>query len=273
MAATFTLFSSLPPEIRHQIWQHALTNWSITHFCRDGTSGGIKLSGRLPRSVSHACREARAVMQLTHQPTDRFGWIDFSRHIFSFRDHRFDDAIMKEVAEKHDVMARVQHIILHPRESSGRGDTLVVVQAHCRALQTVVIIGPWIEQPPSLWSSEFLGSTLDGDPPRDIRDWLPTEVDLTPVLRAIETGEVVMAPWGAEYRVRLGRTISIENFGRLFFMGLATSNMWRRNRVIAVAEALEGTIADTGRIYLRRRDEMCPPGERSRVYDEKDDSD
>jgi hypothetical protein len=66
----FPLFSKLPPELRHQVWNHAFQleprSVSVIYFRASPTTLRFRSKTRLPGAF-HACREARAVgMSLYH---------------------------------------------------------------------------------------------------------------------------------------------------------------------------------------------------------------
>ncbi|KAM4066401.1 hypothetical protein HRG_000508 [Hirsutella rhossiliensis] len=201
MERGFPLFAQLPPEIRQHVWRLALAQrWAVTSLKRH--RGRVRLVGAVPRAVPQSCREARAVMQASCAHVDGLGWLDFARHLFFFRDARADRGLMMQ--QHVDVLARVQHMVLNPRDWPQLWHSLAQVKTRCPSLRSLVLVGPWFEPPAAAasyadidqapwedWSPLFRGS--------------PTELDVAPLLDALEHGRAANAAWMAAYAARLDR--------------------------------------------------------------------
>lgn len=142
MDNTFTLFPKLPNELRQQIWHEALTQqWTVSGFIR--TNGKIKMVGRFHRDVPQSCTEARYIMQQSHTNVEPLGWINFDRHLFFFRDTRFDRQLMSQLSERHDLFRHIQHVVLYPSNWSYLWTTISFIMGQCRSLRSLVLIAPW----------------------------------------------------------------------------------------------------------------------------------
>lgn len=183
----FPSFVKLPLELRMDVWRHAMDGgWSCSHF-RRGTRHrpGIKMVGNIHRSrAGDACRESRALMKSTHVWTERYGWLNFTKHLFFFRDDKFDGSILSHVGEKQGMLRHVQHIVLQPREQWRMWDTMDVLLKHCQQLRTIVVIFPFVDTFQPGWRE-----TLDISPWQDFGSVFrksPAELDLTELYEDIE---------------------------------------------------------------------------------------
>ncbi|KAF7551450.1 hypothetical protein G7046_g7714 [Stylonectria norvegica] len=257
---SFTNFPRLPPEIRQQIWQHALAQqaWSFSKPSRHKRQ--IKLLGKVHRPVGRACREARAVMRLTHTRLDLWGWLDFSRHLFFFRDSSFDKGLMMRIDERYGLLNHIQHIVVNARDWPNMWDTWDVVRNRCPMLRTMVIIGPWLEPNVDMDEDEMqIAPWEDFDPL--FRNGAPTEAAVLPLLRAIDQGNAAEAARTAEYVNRLDQVTR-----RLPTEWQNLDNFWQRQEV--TVQRLQGLILEfpcrTG-LYLRRGDQIDNGAEKTLV--------
>ena len=208
MARNFPAFQKLPPELRHYIWELALTGeWSVTTFCRSRKR--IKVVGKIThRAISQTCHEARQVMSRTHTKVDGLGWFDFTRHLFFFRDTQSRrGSLMRQIEANYDLYPHIQHVVLNPRDNFHLFDTAYFIAVHCTSLRTVVLVGPW-----------FVPTATDQYEPET--DWLAPyedwsnvtarpskELDLLPLLDAIEYRGSENDAWISWYRSRLDQAV------------------------------------------------------------------
>lgn len=248
----FPPFPRFPPEIRQNIWRVALAQcWSFTRLKRHDRR--VKLVGKVNQAVAEACREARAVMRITHTKIDDLGWIDFARHLFFFRDAKFDRSLMQRVADRYDLLAHIQHIVLNPRDWPQLWHTFDIIKSCCSSLRSLVIVAPWFKPPPATATYE----ELDVAP---YEDWsqvichTPTEIDVVPLLEAIERGGAANAAWKAQYLAKLDQVVQClpDNLPEI-------ENAYGRTRaaLLELEQAVRGFHGRTPSLYIRTRDELC----------------
>jgi hypothetical protein len=253
----FPLFPRFPPEIRQTIWRFALAQcWSFTGLQRRDRrvklNRRVKLVGVVHRAVTQACREAHAVMRNMHTNIDALGWIDFSHHLFFFRDAKFDSSLMQRVAARHGLLAHIQHMVLNPRSWPQLWYTVDIMKSCCTSLCTLVIVAPWFKPPPA----DATYKEIDLAP---YEDWsqlfcqTPTEINVVPLLEAIERRSAANAVWIAQYRAKLDQVVR-----RLPDNMPEWENTYGRTRAVLqkLEKAVQGFPDRIPTLYLRTRDEL-----------------
>jgi hypothetical protein len=129
-------------------------------------------------------------------------WIDFGRHVFFFRDVKFDRSIMLTADEHCQLLSRVQYLVLNPRDWAHLWDSVNLLKTRCTALRALVIVGPWF-QPADMPASM---DPMDYAP---YEDWgqlfkdTPAEMDLSRLLYDIHRDAAANGARNAEYRARV----------------------------------------------------------------------
>lgn len=254
---TFPLFYKLPTEIRQQIWRTALSHcWSFTTLRRAGNRR-VKLVGEVHRSIGQSCREARAAMQTTHAETKALGQVDFERHVFFFRDAKFDRSLMTTMVhdDDDDILPLMQHVVVNPRDWPRLWETIDVIKRRCTSLLTLVVVAPWFD-PADMPASH---SALSWAPYEDwgrVFDKTPTEMDLAPLRDAIEHGAAANSDRNGEYRAKLDDAaahVTDDNVA-------AYEHVFGRTRL--ALQRLEQAVGEFPRtrpgLYLRTREELAP---------------
>ncbi|KAK5988252.1 Cytochrome P450 monooxygenase -like protein [Cladobotryum mycophilum] len=131
-----------------EIWRLALLDqdWPFTQFRRP--IDRIKLDGEFQGEViSRVCFESQGVVRTSrsHIYLTGFGRINFSCHLFFFRDISFKRGLMKAVANYFNIMTLIQHIVLDPRDWIEFAYTLEFVRTSCTSLRTLVLVAPWFD--------------------------------------------------------------------------------------------------------------------------------
>lgn len=254
----FPSFTKLPPELRDKIWQDAVDgDWSYSHFWRGvGPQPRMELVGKICRSqAGDVCRESRAVMKSTYTWWERYGWIDFNKHLFFFRDDKFDWGMLEHVGETLGLFEHVQHITLCPRAWWRATDTFELLSKHCRQLRTVVIIGPW------------LGPLVPGREEEDVEfrpqdefgpvfSQSPAEMDLTALFEAFDGDYAAEIARMDQYKAKLDEIVV--RVRRL--LGDAEDSSWyHARRVLHLIEERDmPKFPSPPRLFLRWREELCP---------------
>ncbi|KAM0280529.1 hypothetical protein ACHAQH_003974 [Verticillium albo-atrum] len=212
--------------------------------------------GKIHRSqVGNACRESRTVMKSKYVLCERYGWIDFNKHLFFFRDDKFDGGILKNVGEKQGLLEHVQHIAIHPREWWRTVDTFELLRKHCRQLRTVVVIGPWLEPFAPGWKEE-LGYAPDEDF-APIFSQSPAEMELTELFNAIDGDYAAELARRSQYKARLDELMV--HIREVFDDEQDSSWYYTRRLVHLIEERDMAGFPGLPRLFLRRRDELCSP--------------
>ncbi|KAJ6000338.1 hypothetical protein N7481_000747 [Penicillium waksmanii] len=208
MANSLTLFPRLPPEIRILIWEQALAQqWSYTNFHR--VKKRIKISGKChQKQISRVCREARWAMERRATKVEGLGWFDFERHLFFFRDLESSRLLMLSLFV-HVELHQIQHVLINPRDASELMHTMDFLSTHFRSIRTIVAVGPWFTPPdrtgPFDPDQDFI-CTMDNDWSRVISK-SPTEINLVPLLDAIQNGREDNKAHLAQYRSALSHDV------------------------------------------------------------------
>ncbi|RJE18315.1 hypothetical protein PHISCL_09342 [Aspergillus sclerotialis] len=263
MANDFPAFQKLPPEIRHYIWRMALTaQWSFTTFHRVNKS--IKAVGKFHnRAVSQACHEARQIMHSTHTKVDGLGWFDFTRHLFFFRDIESSrGSLVQQIAYNYNLYPYIQHIVLNPRSQAHLMDAACFIADRCNLLRTIVIIGPW-----------FIPTATDQyDPDEDwldpYEDWSDVtvksliELDLQPLLDAIEYRGSENDAWISWYLSRLDQAVRRLPTPLPEHLELDDNVSWRIQNTLEQLQLLfGGSYNISPRLYLRTVAQMRSPSQ------------
>ncbi|KAK7225080.1 hypothetical protein V2G26_013083 [Clonostachys chloroleuca] len=201
MEVSFHFFSKLPPELRQKIWSVALVEpWSCSKFSR--ISRRVKIVGDLHRTVGQVCVEARAAMHRVSTYIEPFGWINFNRHLFFYRDIPFERRLMEQVDRDCDIYHHIQHLVLNPSHWKSMMESLLFISARCPSIKSLVLIGPW--QDPADFPDTPEGLDIVA-----YEDWSPlfrlspTEIDLESLFQDIDRGLAGNDEKGAQYRARL----------------------------------------------------------------------
>ncbi|KAM4054489.1 hypothetical protein HRG_005334 [Hirsutella rhossiliensis] len=262
----FSAFAQFPAEVRQLVWRYALAqSWSFSRLKRVN-GGGLGLVGKLHRSVGQACREARGVMQATHELINGLGYVDFARHLFFFRDAKADRGVMQQAANGCDLLRRIRHVVLGPRDWPRLWHSLETMGSRCAELRALVVVAPWFDPAAILeahgGSPEAAFEALDVAP---YEAWGPlfrtTPLEIAPgiaaLLAAVEHGGASNAERLSQYRERLDRAVQLipSNVDEL-------DNAYGRTRVALhkVEQAIVGFAGATPSLYLRTREELmsCP---------------
>ncbi|KAM4057690.1 hypothetical protein HRG_009317 [Hirsutella rhossiliensis] len=259
MDCTFPLFPRFPLEIRQQIWRTALAQyWSFTKLKRAG-GGGVKLVGEVHRNVGQSCREARAAMQTTHAETRALGWVDFGRHVFFFRDAKFDRGLMTALEHDGDdeILPLVQHVVVNPRDWSRLWETIDVIKSRCASLRTLVVVAPWFD-PADMPASHSALSYAPYEDWGQVYDKTPTEMQLSPLRDAIERGAAANSARNDEYRAKLDEAAAqvtdddnVEAFEHVFGR--------TRLALQKLEQAVQEFPSTKPRLYLRTKEELISP--------------
>lgn len=259
---TFSLFSRLPSEVRHGIWRCALlmAEWSLSKAeIRKGRR--LMLRGRRrDQSVSQACHEARHVSRLVYTRVPGVGWLNTARHLFFFRDAKAHAKLMTRVADRHDLLRHIEHMVVNPGDWPHLWETLGVVKAHCTALRTLVVVAPWFVP----------DATTEYDPDVDWaapwEDWTEVfckssaDVNSQPLLDAIEYGADTNTRRLAQYRDRLDQAVERLPDPLPNHMRHIDSIFWRTREALQRLQLLVRDFGDGGvALYLRTVAELRPP--------------
>lgn len=259
MDCTFPLFPQFPLEIRQQIWRTALSHyWSFTKLRRAG-GGRVKLVGEVRRNVAHSCREARAAVETTCKETKTLGWVDLGRHVFFFRDAKFDRGLMTATehgGDDEDILSLVQHMVVNPRDWSHLWGTIDVIKRRCASLRTLVVVAPWFD-PADMPASHDPLSFAPYEDWGQVFDKTPSETDLSSLRDAIERGAAANSARNDEYRAKLDEAaaqVTDDNVA-------AFEHVFGRTRLALqkLEQAVQEFPGTKPRLYLRTREELLSP--------------